>query len=92
MNIYVYIYIYDLCVGYLYRRTYTHGHVKSTAAWSAHAIAHTCSGRRCSHMHAHTYLSPKYMYICIHIYTHTHTHADTQIYIRPACGYLRRET
>ena len=47
---------------------YAHTHRLSTAASSAHAIAHTCTWRRCSHMHAHTYISQRQLLVCICTY------------------------
>ena len=64
---YVQIYIYIGRVrSYIYRRTHTH--MRSTAASSARALAHTCTWRRCSHMHAHTYTSRRQILTYRHTY------------------------
>jgi hypothetical protein len=52
-SIYVYINIYLTCAS-RYTGGHTHTHKMSPAASSARAIAHTCTWRRCIHMHTRT--------------------------------------
>ena len=79
MQIYIYI---GRVRSYIYRRTHTH--MRSTAASSARALAHTCTWRRCSHMHAytsrrqiliyrHTYRTPLLLLIGADIHARAHS-------------------
>ncbi len=57
--------MYMTCVLAIYSGgLHAHAHVMATAASSAHARVHR---KRCSHMHAHNYLSPKNIYTYIYI-------------------------
>ncbi len=73
----VYIYMYnvrEVCVGYIYRRTYPRAHAMATAASSARAIAPT----------VHIYLYIFNIYIYIHIYTYIYTHTYNPSLLRAA--------
>jgi hypothetical protein len=84
IDIYIYIYIvHEVCVRYIYRRTYPRAHMMVTAASSARAIARTCAFEAVQqHARPNPSLTQVHIYlythvICIHIYTYTHTHTHT---------------
>ncbi len=80
-----YIFMYDMCVGNICRRTYPRAHVMATAASSARAIAPTCaSGTVQPHARPYPSLAQEPMYlicICIYLYMHMYIHIHIHKYI-----------
>ena len=70
----------DVCVSYIYRRTFPRAHVMATAASSARAIARSCAWEAkqpnarpypsLTQLHTHY----KYTYIMYNVYTHVYMH------------------
>ncbi len=80
--IYIYMYIvHDVCVGYIYRRTYPRAHVMATAATSALAIARTCAWEAVQpHARPYPSLTQVHTYIYVYIIFNTNIYVHTIIY------------
>ena len=75
-SIYVYINIYLTCAS-RYTGGHTHTHKMSPAASSARAIAHTCTWRRCIHIHTRTKCHrPHRRHAQSHTRGHGHAHSQ----------------
>jgi hypothetical protein len=92
IDVYMYIFIHDVCVGCISRRTYPRAHVMATAASSARAIARACAFEAVQPharpypplTQAHTYL---YIYIYMYneyIYTKPYMHTYIPSFVRAA--------